>query len=96
MDPLHHRVPNLLSFALGFEGVFVELIADGVHVVPEVMKVVLACKADRVVVVSDMIRVAGVEEGVYEMGGEAVEVRDGVARLVSSGSLAGRVPSSNS
>ena len=89
MDPLHHRVPNLLSFALGFEGVFVELIADGVHVVPEVMRVVLACKADRVVAVSDMVRVAGVEEGVYEMGGEAVEVKDGIARLVSSGNLAG-------
>ena len=89
MDPLHHRVPNLLSFALGFEGVFVELIADGVHVVPEVMKVVLACKADRVVAVSDMIRVAGVEEGIYEMGGEAVEVKNGIARLVSSGNLAG-------
>lgn len=89
MDPLHHRVPNLLAFALGFEGIFVELIADGMHVSPEVMKVVFACKPDETIVVSDAIRAAGMGDGVYEMGGEQIEVQGGIARLISSGNLAG-------
>lgn len=89
MDSLHHRMPNLLSFALGFEGVFVELIADGIHVAPEVAKIVFACKPDKTVIVSDAIRATGVEDGIYEMGGETIEVRKGIARLASSGNLAG-------
>lgn len=89
MDPLHHRTPNLLSFALGFGEIFLELVADGVHVAPEIMRIVLACKPDKTVIASDMIRATGMEDGVYEMGEEEIEIRGGVARLVSSGSLAG-------
>jgi len=89
MDPLHHRSPNLLTFALGFEGMYVEMIADLVHVSPEVMKIALLCKRDRLVLISDAIRAAGLQDGLYEMGGEAMEVRGGIARMSSTGSLAG-------
>lgn len=88
MEPLHHRKPNLLAFALGFEGMWVEVIADGVHIAPEILQILFTCKPHRVIVVSDAIRAAGMEDGTYELGGEEITVEGGIART-SSGSLAG-------
>ncbi|MBC7218005.1 MAG: amidohydrolase family protein, partial [Candidatus Caldatribacterium sp.] len=89
MEPLHHRKPNLLAFALGFEGIWVEVIADGVHIAPEILQILLGCKAHRTIVVSDAVRATGMEDGVYELGGEAIKVERGIARVLSSGNLAG-------
>ncbi|MEN3203703.1 MAG: N-acetylglucosamine-6-phosphate deacetylase [Atribacterota bacterium] len=89
MEPLHHRKPNLLAFALGFEGVWVEVIADGVHIAPEILQILFTCKPHRTIVVSDAIRAMGMEDGVYELGGEVITVEKGIARVASSGSLAG-------
>ncbi|WP_369017609.1 N-acetylglucosamine-6-phosphate deacetylase [Thermatribacter velox] len=89
MDPLHHRSPNLLAFALGFEGICVEMIADLIHVSPEIMKIALLCKRNRLILISDAIRATGLQDGMYEMGGEMMEMKDGIARMVSTGSLAG-------
>lgn len=89
MEPLHHRRPNLLAFALSFEGIWVEVIADGVHIAPEILQILFTCKPHRTIVVSDAIRATGMEDGIYELGGEAITVEGGIARVVSSGSLAG-------
>lgn len=89
MEPLHHRRPNLLAFALSFEGIWAEVIADGIHIAPEILQILFTCKPHRTIVVSDAIRATGMEDGVYELGGEAIKVEGGVARVVSSGSLAG-------
>ncbi len=89
MDPLHHRIPNLLAFALSFEGIWCEMIADGVHICPEVMEVALRSADKRLFLVSDAVRPAGLGDGSYSLGGEEMEVQSGVARIRTTGSLAG-------
>jgi N-acetylglucosamine-6-phosphate deacetylase len=90
MDPLHHRKPNLLSFALGFNEITVELIADMIHVHPDIIKVALKCKdEDHFIAVSDAVRPTGFPDGEYELGGEMMVVENGIARMKSTLSLAG-------
>jgi len=89
MDPLHHRQPNLLAFALGNDEIYAEIIADKIHVKPEVIKIALKCKApDHLCIVSDALKVSNLPEGVYELSGQKAEVREGMAYL-PSGTLAG-------
>ncbi len=89
MDPLHHRQPNLLAFALGNDEIYAEIIADKIHVKPEIMKIALKCKApDHLFIISDALKVTNLPEGVYELGGQKVEVRGRMAYL-PSGTLAG-------
>ncbi|NLJ50000.1 MAG: N-acetylglucosamine-6-phosphate deacetylase [Candidatus Atribacteria bacterium] len=90
MDPLNHRKPNLLSFALGFDDITVELIADMIHVHPDIMKIALKCKdEDHFIAVSDAVRPTGFRDGEYEFGGELMIVENGIARMKSTMSLAG-------
>jgi N-acetylglucosamine-6-phosphate deacetylase len=92
MTGVDHHAPGLAVAALGNDAVYVELIADGFHVAPALYPIVLRAKpADRVVLVSDAINVAGMGDGRTTLGGLEVEVRDGQCRLVSNGALAGSV-----
>ncbi len=87
MPPLHHRRPGLVGAALESD-LPCELINDGRHVHPAVIRVVfdtLSCP----LLVTDAIDATGVGDGRFELGGQLVEVRDGEARLLSTGSLAG-------
>jgi N-acetylglucosamine-6-phosphate deacetylase len=68
-----------------------ELIADGVHVHPAAMEMLLRLKSiEKTVLVSDGIPLAGVGDGTFELQGERVDVSDGVARR-QDGTLAGSV-----
>jgi N-acetylglucosamine-6-phosphate deacetylase len=87
MRPLHHREPGLIGAALASE-MAVELINDGIHVHPAVTRIV-ASPPGRLVLVTDAISAAGVGDGDYALGGQPVRVREGRARLTSTGSLAG-------
>ena len=90
MRPLHHREPGPIGTLLDDERVSVELICDLVHVHPSVIR--LAARhagQDRTVLVTDAIAAAGVGDGVYDVGGLAVTVTDGVPTLAGGGSLAG-------
>ncbi len=87
MRPLHHREPGLIGAALASR-IAVELINDGIHVHPAVTSMV-ACPPGHLALVSDAISAAGVGDGDYALGGQPVRVRDGRARLSSTGSLAG-------
>ncbi len=90
MDPLNHRKPNLLSFALGFDEITVELIADMIHIHPDIIKIALKCKdEDHFIAVSDAVRPTGFKDGEYEFGGELMVVEKGIARMKSTMSLAG-------
>ena len=90
MDPLNHRKPNLLSFALSYENITVEMITDKIHVYPEIMKIALKCKdEDHFIAVSDAVRPTGFSDGEYEFGGESMIVKNGIARMKSTMSLAG-------
>ncbi len=92
MTGLHHRNPGTAGAALAFDELTCELISDGIHVHPLVIKVLIRAKGlDRVVLVTDAMAGAGMPDGQYELGGLAVTVADGQARLTQGGSLAGSV-----
>jgi len=84
MRPLHHRDPGPVG-ALLDSPVDVELIADGVHLHPAVLRTVFAAKPGRCILVTDAMAAAGAPDGDYRLGPMAIEVRDGVARLASPG-----------
>ena len=89
MEPMHHRKPGAVGAALVLDSLRCQLIADNVHVDPAVLDLVVRCKGvDRVILITDAMRAAGMPDGEYELGGLAVTVRRGVPRL-ASGALAG-------
>jgi N-acetylglucosamine-6-phosphate deacetylase len=90
MRPLHHRDPGPIPALLEDRRVAVELVCDGVHVHPAVVRMaVAAAGADRVALVTDAMDAAGNGDGDYVLGDLAVNVSDGVARLVDGGTIAG-------
>ncbi len=92
MAPLHHRVPGPVAAALSAAArgdAVVELVADGVHLAPETVRMVFDLVGPGAVcLVTDAMAAAGMPDGAYVLGGLEVEVRGGVARL-ASGALAG-------
>ncbi len=90
MRPLHHREPGPIPALLEDDRVTVELICDGVHLHPAVVRTAIAAAgADRVVLVTDAMDAAGAGDGDYVLGQLAVKVVDGVARLAEGGAIAG-------
>lgn len=87
MRPLHHREPGVIAAALAAD-IACELINDGIHVHP-VITTLVARVPDRLVFITDAIAAAGFGDGDYVLGAQQVHVRDGQARLASTGSLAG-------
>jgi N-acetylglucosamine-6-phosphate deacetylase len=92
MTGLDHRSPGLAAAALLDDDVYVELIADGQHVHPALWPLIARLKpADRLLLVSDAIVLAGVGHGRVRVGSLEVEVLDGRATLVGTTTLAGSV-----
>jgi len=90
MRPLDHRAPGILGEVLSNSNLSADIIADGIHVHPSVVRIFLAAKGEeRGVLITDAISAAGMPEGAYQLGGMDVEVRDG--RVTRGGSLAGSV-----
>lgn len=90
MRAFSHREPGVVGAALDYAS-HVELICDGVHVHPSVIRLVFAAfGSERVCLVSDSMRACGMPDGIYELGGQSVKVRSGQA-TIDSGSLAGSV-----
>ncbi len=91
MTSLHHRSPNLLGAALTCDRLYAELIADGLHVKVPAMEILRRCKLkDKLILISDALRAAGLPDGNYLLGVEPFTVDSGVART-KSGALAGSV-----
>jgi len=89
MRPIHHREPGAAGAALTDGRVSVELIADGAHVHPSMLRLAATVKgAGRTVLVSDAIKPAGLPEGEYNLGDQKVIVKEGRC-LLDSGVLAG-------
>lgn len=89
MRGLHHREPGVAGAVLSSDDLVAQLIADNIHVHPAVMKIVVRAKLpQRVAVITDAMRAAGLGDGEYDLGGQTVHVRGGEARL-ANGSLAG-------
>ena len=91
MRPFHHRDPGCLGAILSSPKLSAELIADGVHVHPGAMALLLAAKGPQgTILITDGIAAAGLGDGAYSLAGEAIQVRNGVASL-PDGTLAGSV-----
>lgn len=92
MSGLHHREPGMVGAALSLKDVYAEVIADGHHVHPAAIDVVIKARGkDETVLVTDCMRAGGQGEGDSMLGEFEVLVQDGAARLKSNHSLAGSV-----
>ena len=89
MRPLHHRTPGAALAFLEDPTVFAELVADGVHLHPGIVRMITQSPA-RPVFVTDAMAAAGAEDGDYKLGALDVRVVDGQARL-ADGTIAGSV-----
>ncbi|MGE0704906.1 MAG: N-acetylglucosamine-6-phosphate deacetylase [Vicinamibacterales bacterium] len=92
MPPLRHRDPGVAGAVLRSDGVVAEVIADGVHVHPAVVRLAIAAKGPAAVMaVTDGTALSGASAGATgRLGDQSIEVRDGAARL-ADGRLAGSV-----
>ncbi|MDF2530087.1 MAG: N-acetylglucosamine-6-phosphate deacetylase [Gammaproteobacteria bacterium] len=92
MSGLQHNDPGAALAILLDERVLAELIVDGVHVHPEMIKFTLKAKGSQhLVLVTDAMRAKCCGEGEFELGGQPVVVKNGEARLKHNGKLAGSV-----
>lgn len=93
MPSIHHRQPGPVPRLLTDPRVGVELIADGFHLHPEVLRMAAsAAGPERTVLVTDAMAAAGMPGGQFRLGGLEVTVSDGMARLTApdnSGAIAG-------
>jgi N-acetylglucosamine-6-phosphate deacetylase len=90
MRPVHHREPGPVVALLDAPTVICELIADGVHLHDGMLGFAVSVAGpDRAAVITDAMAATGMSDGEYELGGQAVTVADGVARLASDGAIAG-------
>lgn len=86
-----HREPGVTGHAMLEDNMYVELICDGFHIVPDMIKLAYDQKGPhKIELVTDSMRAKGMPEGVSELGGQKVIVKDKQARL-ESGNLAGSV-----
>ena len=84
LPPLGHRAPGPIAALLQDERVTVELINDGVHVHPAMLRLAMhAAGADRTALVTDAMAATGMGDGRYPLGPMTVDVVDGVARIAS-------------
>ncbi len=82
MPAIHHRNPGVIPAAVENPNVQAEIICDGQHIHPASVRLAFTMFKDRMVLVSDSGRCAGLPEGSkFELGGQDAWLRDGVARL---------------
>ncbi len=92
MRPLDHRDPGVLGTVLDTRNLYAELICDGVHVAPALVRLWLKLKQDHAILVTDGISATGMPDGAYHLGPLAVTVAAGRCTLTSSPeTLAGSV-----
>ena len=88
MPPLHHRDPGPIGAAID-RNIFVEVIGDGMHVNKSIVLMLYKTfSSDRMIIISDSIRPAGMPDGKYESGGLDIFLKDGVITL-GDGVIAG-------
>jgi len=88
MPGLHHRAPGVIGAALD-SGATVELICDGIHIHPAVVRMTAQLFGQKLVAVSDSLRCAGMPDGSYTLGGQPIEMKAGKATLAGTDTLAG-------
>lgn len=90
MRPLDHRDPGIIGEVLTDDRMSADIIVDGVHVSPPIVKLFLQAKGrERAVLITDAISATGMPDGRYQLGPIEVDVKDG--KCTANGSLAGSV-----
>jgi N-acetylglucosamine-6-phosphate deacetylase len=91
MSPLHHRTPGPIAWGLSRDDVTFDLIADGIHLDPFILRLLLKLKgANGITLISDAIAAAGKGDGEYQIWGETIAVK-GRRTANAAGSIAGSV-----
>ena len=91
MRGLHHREPGVVGAALLSPELMVEMIVDGIHSAPEMVKLAYQnIGSERLILITDAMRAKCLKQGVYELGGQDVYVSERDARL-ADGTLAGSI-----
>lgn len=91
MNGIHHRDIGLVGASFQLDALNAELIADGIHVSPEMMQLIVNnLTPKRLTLITDAMRAKGLSAGAYDLGGQTVYVKDGQATL-KDGTLAGSV-----
>ena len=91
MAPLHHRTPGPIAWGLAHDDVTCDVIADGIHLDPFMLRLLLKVKGERgISLISDAIAAAGRGDGDYQIWGETIIVKDGRTSN-AGGSIAGSV-----
>ena len=89
MPPFLHREPGVIGAAAEADSVAVELICDGYHVHPNVVRNTFRLfGVERIILISDSMMAAGMDDGEYALGGLPVRMKDGLA-VLEDGTLAG-------
>lgn len=89
MPPMNHRQPGVIGAVRDSEKCHAELICDGVHVHPSVIRATFAMFGEeRIILISDSMRATGLEDGEYTLGGQPVTVKGNLATL-HDGTIAG-------
>ena len=91
MAPLHHRAPGPIAWGLSRDDVTFDMIADGIHLDPFMLRLLLKTKGVRgIALISDAIAAAGKGDGDYDIWGETISVKNG-RTANAAGSIAGSV-----
>lgn len=92
MPPFTHRAPGVIGAAFDRPDTRVELICDGVHIHPSVVRATFRLfGAERVILISDSLRAAGMPDGQYTLGGQDIIVKGNRGTLMDGVTLAGSV-----
>ena len=92
MNPINHREPGPVIAALDDDNAEIEIICDGVHIHPAVIRSTLkSFGSDRVIFISDSLEAAGMQDGYYTLGGQKVIKKGRIATLEDGVTIAGSV-----
>ena len=95
MPPIHHRDPGLITACLNEPEVLAEVIPDGVHLDPRIVRLALRAKGpDRVALITDAFSATGLPEGAHTLGPHRVHVRGALCTL-ENGTIAGSILTMN-
>lgn len=89
MPGIHHRAPGPVLAAAADARVTLEVIADGVHLDPHVIRLAFDAAPGRVALITDAMAAAGSSDGDYDLGAVRVSVEGGIARTAETGAIAG-------
>ncbi|MCX7941483.1 MAG: N-acetylglucosamine-6-phosphate deacetylase, partial [Dictyoglomaceae bacterium] len=89
MRPLHHREVGVVGIALVMNSLSLEVIADGIHLSPYILKLLIKTKPkEKLILVTDSMMATGLSDGEYQLAGQKVTVNNGKATLYD-GTIAG-------